>query len=310
MSTHRYLTPVILLGTLLAPSTARAQEIAVEGGRAFVSANSGAGASQGVVFSGSSFEILNSEPLEATSVVKGSPFSADAITEFTQTLGDGNRIERSFKASIARDSRGRTRREEQVALVGPLAAHGDPPTLITLSDPASGLHYTFDDKMKVARRDHVMTANITAFPKGWSKSDARVDTFTAAVPLANQAIAGTFFATGPPEQKAVIENLGTQQIESVKADGTRTTTTIPAGAIGNQLPIDVVTERWFSNELQMAVLITRRDPRSGDTTYRLTNIVRAEPPEDFFTVPRDYRVEDMRDRVIEIEKMKKLHEAK
>jgi hypothetical protein len=72
----------------------------------------------------------------------------------------------------------------------------------------------------------------------------------------------------------------------------------------------VITERWFSNELQMAVLITRRDPRSGDTTYRLTNIVRAEPPEDFFTVPRDYRVEDMRDHVIEIEKLKKLHEAK
>ena len=44
----------------------------------------------------------------------------------------------------------------------------------------------------------------------------------------------------------------------------------------------------------MAVLITRRDPRSGDTVYRLTNIVRAEPPPDLFTVPSDYRIVDLR----------------
>ena len=55
----------------------------------------------------------------------------------------------------------------------------------------------------------------------------------------------------------------------------------------------MVTERWFSKELQMAVLITRRDPRAGDTVYRLTNIVRAEPPPDLFTVPPDYRVVDL-----------------
>ena len=74
------------------------------------------------------------------------------------------------------------------------------------------------------------------------------------------------------------------------AEGTRTTSTIAAGAIGNALPIDVVTERWYSRELQMAVLITRKDPRSGDSVYRLRNIVKAEPPPDLFTVPSDYQV--------------------
>jgi hypothetical protein len=64
--------------------------------------------------------------------------------------------------------------------------------------------------------------------------------------------------------------------------------TIPPGEIGNIGPIEVVTERWFSKELQEAVLITRRDPRSGDTTYRLTNIIRREPPPDLFMVPSDY----------------------
>jgi hypothetical protein len=47
----------------------------------------------------------------------------------------------------------------------------------------------------------------------------------------------------------------------------------------------------------MAVLITRRDPRSGDTVYRLTNIVRAEPPPDLFTVPPDYRVVNLNKHV-------------
>jgi hypothetical protein len=240
--------------------------------------------------------------------VKDAPFSAEAITEFTQTLGDGNRIERTFRASIARDSQGRTRREEQVALLGPLAGAGEPPTLVTLSDPVAGVHYTIDDKLKVARRDRVFTQKIEALPKllppGAVPADAT--TFSLATPVDAPGIGGAFFVGDVLKQNAVVEKLGPRTIEGVQAEGTRSTTTIPAGAIGNQLPIDVVTERWISNELQVPVLITRRDPRSGETTYRLTNIVRAEPPQDLFTVPRDYRMEDMSDRLFKIrEKLEK-----
>mgnify|MGYP001466602028 FL=1 len=56
------------------------------------------------------------------------------------------------------------------------------------------------------------------------------------------------------------------------------------------MPIEVVSERWYSRELQMAVMISRRDPRSGDSVYRLRNIVRVEPPQDLFTIPADYQV--------------------
>src|ERR1700682_4508789 len=48
-------------------------------------------------------------------LVKGSPYSAQAITEFTQTLADGNRIHHTTTASVARDSEGRSRREESIA---------------------------------------------------------------------------------------------------------------------------------------------------------------------------------------------------
>src|SRR5207247_4067465 len=71
---------------------------------------------------------------------------------------------------------------------------------------------------------------------------------------------------------AQTESLGSQVIEGIQADGTRTTRTIPAGRIGNDKPIQIVTERWYSNQIQAVVLSKRFDPRIGETVYRLTNI--------------------------------------
>ena len=69
-----------------------------------------------------------------------------------------------------------------------------------------------------------------------------------------------------------------RDIEGVRAEGTRTTMTIPAGQIGNELPINIVSERWFSPDLKVLVMSRQSDPRFGETTYRLTNLSRAEPP--------------------------------
>jgi hypothetical protein len=86
------------------------------------------------------------------------------------------------------------------------------------------------------------------------------------------------------------ESLGVQNIEGVQAEGTRSTTTIPAGAIGNERAIDVVYEKWYSKDLQMTILSKHNDPRSGEQTYRLTNIRRDEPPASLFTPPADYKL--------------------
>jgi hypothetical protein len=90
----------------------------------------------------------------------------------------------------------------------------------------------------------------------------------------------------------VTENLGQQTVEGVNAAGTRSTTTIPAGAIGNLQPIKVVAEQWLSPDLQILVMTRHSDPRSGDTTYRLQNIVRAEPDRSLFTVPPDFTLKE------------------
>ena len=91
-------------------------------------------------------------------------------------------------------------------------------------------------------------------------------------------------------QAEASESLGTQTIEGVLAEGTRSTITIAAGQIGNERPIEIVSERWFSPELKTLVLSKQSDPRFGETTYRLSNIVLGNPEASLFEVPADFQI--------------------
>jgi hypothetical protein len=82
--------------------------------------------------------------------------------------------------------------------------------------------------------------------------------------------------------------LGSRDFDGVRADGTRTTWTIPAGRIGNEKPIEIVSERWYSPELMLVVYSRHADPRTGERLYRLEGIRRVEPAEDLFRIPSDY----------------------
>jgi TonB family protein len=88
------------------------------------------------------------------------------------------------------------------------------------------------------------------------------------------------------------EQLGTQMVEGIAAEGTRHINTIPAGAIGNERQIDIVSERWYSPELQMVILMKHVDPRYGESTQRLTNIDRSEPDASLFQVPDGYEIKE------------------
>ncbi len=246
--------------------------------------------------------VIESMPLESVTSVPNAPFSADAETEFTQVLGDGNRIERRYSSMIARDSQGRTRREEEIALVGPLAVGGPSPRLVTILDPVGGQSFTLDDSQKVAYRNPMALAKLNAVhdysyaadQKGtavWiTQSGDHAAWMAAEKGKVATAVAGQRLLASDAGAKMTTESLGARSIEGVMAQGTRTTSVIPAGAIGNLNPIEVVSERWYSRDLQMPVLITRKDPRSGESVYRLRNIVRSEPPPDLFTIPSDYQI--------------------
>jgi hypothetical protein len=90
--------------------------------------------------------------------------------------------------------------------------------------------------------------------------------------------------------EAKTEALGTRRIEGVEAEGVRLTTTVAAGAIGNERPIEITYERWYSKELELIVYSKYTDPRFGEQSYRLTNIKRSEPENALFTPPADYKI--------------------
>jgi TonB family protein len=361
-------------------------------------------------------------------IVKGAPYSAEAVTESVQTLADGNRITRTSKASIYRDSEGRMRRDQTLNHIGPWATADDAPQTIFINDPVAGTNYTLNPRTRTALktsygffystdrsgapdeqrimitpgakeglmlslpRDGEAPTRVFMRSEGGAMTVASAPSKTSpaqsgrllgkaikSVPPTYPPVAKAAGAQGPvtvqivvneagdvesakavsghpllqqagvdaarqwkfsPTQlsgnpvkvsgmisfvftlpkgedapaaetsimrapapghapdpdaprrvagpKPVTESLGKQNIEGVEAEGTRTTITFPAGVMGNERPINIVSERWYSPELQTVVMTRHSDPRFGETSYRLTNINRSEPARTLFEVPSDY----------------------
>ena len=235
--------------------------------------------------------------------VTGAPYSAQAVTESTQALADGNRIVRKSTAMLYRDSEGRTRREQTFKAIGPLAADGDPGQTIFISDPVAGVDYSLDVRNQTARKMTPMQFSFTMKTPGPDgDKHAMVFEKQAADRIQiERSVVSSKIASGGPmvmewhgarEGKAKKESLGKQMIEGVEAEGTRSTLTIPAGEIGNERPIEIVSERWYSPELQTVVMTRHSDPRFGETTYKLTNISRTEPERSLFEVPTGYTLKE------------------
>jgi hypothetical protein len=221
--------------------------------------------------------ILGAEPGMGGRIVKGAPFSADVITESTQTLADGNHIKQTSTVHFARDSEGRTRREQSLNSLGALSSNR---TVIFINDPVASVSYALMPDTKIANK----------FTWGGGRGANRMMNH-ANGPGAQVAPNGRG-GHGPRNQQNVkTESLGTQTMEGVQVQGTRTTMTIPAGQIGNEQPIQIVTERWYSPDLQATILVKHTDPRNGDSVTRYTNISRAEPVPTLFQVPADYKLQ-------------------
>jgi hypothetical protein len=232
--------------------------------------------------------------LHGGKVVKGAPFSAVATSESTQTLADGNHITRKTQTSLYRDSQGRFRKDVTLPSIGPLTASGKPHSFVEISDPVAGTNYMLEPEQKIARQlpAHLGMGLRT---KGAMDIGVRESGGPGDGPGAN-----VFYRTfkRSAEADAQVESLGMQTIEGVNAEGTRTTRTIPAGEIGNEKPITIVSERWYSADMQMEVKSTHSDPRFGSSTYTLTNIQRTEPAATLFVVPSGYTIEQGRGKLI------------
>jgi hypothetical protein len=323
---------------------------------------------------------LAASEVGSSRLVKGAPYSAEAVSEATQTLMDGNKIQRRAVQRLARDGEGRTRVERlkrdgsvesvmindvvagkrywllpekkravelasgsgfaapmRLAPVAPGApATPAPPAAAAPSAPvppappppqpptpppsmtgeearswAEEMRRWARDFTARWREEQATHAEARVFhdPDGAPRvivkrtsvgeDDARsvdVDVVRViesaneggeAAAAAIAAIPPVPLAAGPTGQ-GVTTALGTKAFDRVRADGSRTTWTIPAGKIGNEKPIDVISERWYSPELLLVVSSRYFDPRRGETTYRLTGLKRGEPDPSLFQIPADY----------------------
>ena len=248
--------------------------------------------------------------------VKDAPYSATETTESTQVLADGTRIHNETTAQVYRDSEGRTRRET--------------PDEVTIWDPVLKVSYILNPKDQTARQlplgggvfyfsqdgkagTFAVRAPLPPPSPDIAKQKVEKDMIESKVmarqaaggiavagsagPMTDTVVAGagpgpmTWITTDNGQFKdAASESLGTQNIEGVTAEGSRTTTTIQTGAIGNDRPLQIVSERWFSPDLQTLVQTRHTDPRTGEETFHLTNISRAEPAPYLFQVPAGYQI--------------------
>jgi hypothetical protein len=261
--------------------------------------------------------------------VLGAPYSGEEVNEASQTLADGTRIRRETKTAVYRDSQGRTRRETpgNITITDPVASTTyllDPKTMTGQKLTMTGGSYTF---MRSGSFGGTLSApGPSSFTMTSSQDGPATITLNVnGVPLDEKAVAealakakasgsaqnityerrevtatvssgsgvGVWMAGGGVKvalKKPAGESLGKQTMEGVNAEGTRSVSTIEAGAIGNDRPIQISSESWYSADLQMVVMSKHSDPRTGDESFRLTNISRGEPAAYLFQLPAGYQI--------------------
>jgi len=189
--------------------------------------------------------------------IKNRPFRAEMVVETERKLADGNSLHKKKTEVFYRDQKGRVREEQ---------TEESPNQTIALSDPQTGTLHFLMPNMRMGFRMKIQAA------------------------IAN--VPHTTPWTPQPEQQSTTQVIGNQVIEGMQCEGRLDTIKVPVGAAGNAYPMEIRTERWFSAELQINLLVKHTDPRNGETMIRLVNISREEPPETLFEVPADYRIQD------------------
>ena len=229
-------------------------------------------------------------------VVTGAPYSAQVTSEFQQTLGDGNKIERKTTTTVYRDGQGRTRREQTLPAIGPYSASAEAPQVIFINDPVAGVSYVLDPARKIARKRKMTRPNIQ--PAIGPGPVGPPPAANPPRPVPGRPLRGIAQRpnAGGRDANVTSESLGNQNIEGILVQGTRVIRAIPAGTVGNQQPIRIASERWYSPELKLNLLVKNTDPMRGLNSTSLTSIRRDEPAASLFQVPADYTVQERNPR--------------
>lgn len=200
--------------------------------------------------------------------IPNAPFTATVSTEWIRNLDDGSTVKVQNRRMIARDNMGRVFQERRN-----LYPAGDPRgsqiRQLEFADPRSRVIY-------------------------YCQPDAETCEIQTYYP---PAAAAPSVPAGPlNDGKGFLTrvDLGTDTVAGVEAVGTRETTTINAGAIGNDRALQVVKEFWYSSQLGINLIEKRQDPRVGTQTFVVSDISLGEPDARLFDLPAGFRVVDLR----------------
>jgi hypothetical protein len=243
--------------------------------------------------------------------VQGAPYSGEAIVETSQPLADGSKLTRTTTTRMYRDSEGRERRETTLDPQSGRTADPQGAPTVVIFDPVGGASYTLNVLQHSAIRMPIVRPRASAPSGGGLGPTIQFSPAPGAAGAGAQIpqiiiqqgdhieLTGPGGPAGPvglaradPSPRGV-ERLEPTTIEGLRAEGTRTTETVPANRVGNGAPFDIVTESWTSPELKVELLNRHSDPRTGDVTYRLTKINRSEPDHALFEVPSDYAIQEI-----------------
>jgi hypothetical protein len=223
--------------------------------------------------------------------VTGAPYSGEEVTENVKILTDGTHItQKMMGRKVWRDSEGRTRTERPIGM-GP--NQPSIPVIVEITDPVGGFKYTLDTQKKIAHRQAIPPMPSHAFTGVGGGvgigigGGGRAGSMGAAIPAPMSAQ-----GNAPVSPRFTNEKIGTQTIDGVLVEGTRSTVTHPVGAMGNDREFSAVTERWMSPDLKIQILSKTNDPRQGESTFRIENLSRTPPDPMLFVVPSDYTIVD------------------
>jgi hypothetical protein len=221
---------------------------------------------------------FNGEIVGRIEVVTDAPYTATADMQNIRVLADGTRIVRKATQLVARDSKGRVRREQTMDAIGSIALNG--PKIVFIIDPVSLKQYILNTKEKtvqIVKRPELIAISRPEKAETEKAAQSDKDAVNRQQELARL-------------MNGSRQSLGEKMIEGLNVKGEIRSWTIPTGAIGNDGPIAVSVEAWYSADLHTEVIRNRIDPRFGESQYRLTNIKRAEPDPALFRIPPGYKI--------------------
>lgn len=220
---------------------------------------------------------------EAGTNVVGAPYSAVGTRESVTRLLDGNRVVQKQVTRYYRDGQGRTRTESGLFSTSGNVASTGLFGSVSVTDPVSGEHYILNPQVKTVHA-------FPPLPEGFHKPPSVTPPVPAPTPLIHNAMDNSVMLYGASVSGPVADPkpLGEKTIRGVKAVGTRVKHTIAAGRMGNNRPITLTVDQWFSPQLGVVIESSSRSPTGHDSIYRLEQIELGEPDATLFQIPADY----------------------